>query len=174
MRTTPRKKFAHSLSPERALKGRLNELQRQAIIQEHLNGVKHSVLASRFRCHRNTITNTLKRWKQQHNFLSRPTPGRKPKLTPRERRLLFRYLRQDPTRRWGDLFLWCERVLHKKCSKTTLRRALWAMKLGHWRALKRIYLSKQALLERGRFWRRWRNKENELGDVCPSSPRDGI
>jgi transposase len=164
---TPRKQFAHSLYTNRKRFQPLNKLQRQSIIQDVLNGVQVKVLAERYGCHRNTIRNTIRRWKEQHNFDSRPRPGIKPRLEPRERRLLFRYMRRDPTRTWGDVLLYCEQAFGKKVSRNTVRRALKSLKLGHWRSMKRIYLNKKAIIERNQFWRFWRGREQELCNVGP-------
>ena len=100
---SPRKQLAHSLAPKRRRTKRLNDSQRQAIVQDVLNGVQHKLLVVRYNCHQNTILNTFKRWQELNNFDSRPYFGPKPRLTPRERRLLFRYIRKDPSRRWSDL-----------------------------------------------------------------------
>ena len=47
----------------------------------------------------------------------------------------------------------------QKVSKDTLRRAIRITHLRHWKSLKRIYLSRKAVLERSRFYREWRGKE---------------
>lgn len=167
---TPRKQFAYSLAPNREGNRSLNPSQRHSIVQDVLNGVQYKILAERYNCHRNTIRNTFIRWKKQHNFKSRPITGRPPRLTPRERRFLFRYIRKDPTRVWNDVLLYCEQTFGKKVSRNTIRRALKSLKLGHWRALKRIYLNKKAIIERGQFWRFWRGRELELCQVVSPSP----
>ncbi len=95
---TPRKQFAYSLAPNRKRNESLNQFQRHCIVQDVLNGVQYKVLAERYGCHRNTIRNTYLRWKNRRNLLNRPIPGRPLRLTPRERRLLFRYIRNSPTR----------------------------------------------------------------------------
>lgn len=164
---TPRKKFAHSLAPNRKGAIPLTEIQRQSIIQEVLNGVQYKVLALRFGCHRNTIRNTFVRWKEQHNFYSRPRPGIKPRLNSRQRRLLVRYIRNNPARPWGEILLWCESTFGKKVSRNTVRRILKRSKLGHWRSCKRIFLNKVAIIQRNRFWRHWFRRELELTQVVP-------
>ena len=128
---TLRKKLAYSLAPNRQRTERLNDSQRQAIVQDVLNGVKHTVLAARYNCHRNTILNTFKRWKELDNFCSRRHFGPKPRLTPRERRLLFRYIRRDPSRRWSDLLWYWEHTIGKKVCKNTIRKAFRSLKLSH-------------------------------------------
>jgi len=128
---TPRKRFARSLGYNRQKKDRLNESERYAIVQDVLNGVPYKTLADRYSYHRNTIRNTFKRWKEQGNFKSRSTIGRKTRLTPRERRLLFRYIRKDPTRRWNNVLLYCQDTLSKKVSRNTIRRVFRKLKLGH-------------------------------------------
>jgi transposase-like protein len=162
---TPRKQFAQKLQYRRG-RDRLNSEKRRAIIQDLLNHVPINILAQRYSCHRNTIRNTWKRWKERDNFNDRPHLGPKPRLTPRERRILFRYIRNDPTRRWIDLLQFCENIIGKKVSKNTIRRAFRALKLNHWRSLKRIFLSKKAIFERNRFWRFWYRNELALLDVC--------
>jgi hypothetical protein len=56
-----RKQLAYSLALNRRKTERLNDSQQQAIVQDVLNGVQHKVLAARYKCHRNTISNTFKR-----------------------------------------------------------------------------------------------------------------
>ncbi len=163
--TTPRKQLAHSLAPNRKSRGSLNYLQRLSIVQELLNGVPPRVLAERFDCHRNTIRNTFIRWKKHRNFDSRPKQGRPPRLTSRQRRALFRYIRREPTRAWGEVLLWCERTFGRRVSRNTVRRILKKTKLGHWRSCKRIFLNKKAIIERNRFWRHWWRRELEITHV---------
>ena len=164
MPPTPRKKFAQKLQ-NRQGKSRLNAETRQAIIQDLLNKQEPHILAERYSCHRNTIRNTWTRWIERNNFADRPRRPRKQRLTPRERRHLFRYIRIDPTRRWADVLRFCEAAFGKKVSKNTIRRVLWRFKLRHWRSLKRIFLNRKAILERGRFWRHWHRNEAALLEV---------
>ena len=79
---TLRKRFARSLGHNRQKKDRLNESERYTIVQDVLNGVLYKTLADRYSYYRNTIRNTFKRWKEQGNFKSRSTIGRKTRLTP--------------------------------------------------------------------------------------------
>ena len=167
---TPRKQVARSLGQNRPKNHSLNQSEKHAIVQDYINGVKPAVLVARHSCHRNTIHKTFQRWKSQHNFESRPKTGRPYRLTPRECRLLFRYIRKDPTRTWSNLLYYCEHSLGKKVGRNTIRRAFRALKLGHWRSLKRIALNKKAIQERGRFWRFWRGREVELTEVYPQLP----
>jgi transposase len=162
---TPRKQFARSLGQNRPRNYQLNPFERHAIVQDCLNSVPHTVLAARYSCHRNTIRTTFNRWKDQQNFESRPVTGRPRRLTPRERRLLFRYIRKDPTRTWSNLLYYCKESLGKTVSKNTIRQAFRTLKLSHWRSLKRIFLSKKAILDRGKFWRFWRGREADLTEV---------
>jgi transposase-like protein len=119
MPITPRKQFARKLQ-NRQKRGRFSPDVRRAIIQDLLNKVPIKVLTQRYSCHRNTITNTWKRYQERDDFNDRTHLGPQPRLTPRERRLLFRYIRHDPTRRWGDLQRYCEVTLGKKVSKATI------------------------------------------------------
>ena len=102
MPITPRKQFARKLQ-NRQKGGRLSPDVRRAIIQDLLNKVPIKVLSQRYSCHRNTITNTWKCYQERDDFNDRTYLGPRPRLTSRERRLLFRYIRHDPSRRWGDL-----------------------------------------------------------------------
>jgi hypothetical protein len=61
--------------------------------------------------------------------------------------------------------LYCEHTIGKRVCKNTIRKAFRSLKLGHWRALKRIFLNNKAILGRNTFWRFWRRREEELCQV---------
>ena len=158
---SPRKKFANRISSVRKSGGQLTKFQRSGIIQDVLRGDKIGDVARRYSCHRNTIRNTINRYHETNNLSNRPKSGRQPVLNRRERRSLIRQIQKDPSVPWATLLEWVQSSLGKKVSKDTLRRAIRTTHLRHWKSLKRIYLSRKAVLERSRFYREWRGKEEE-------------
>jgi transposase len=163
--TTPRKRLVKKINPSRSKKGHLSPEERAMIIHAVFSGEGPGTIATRFRVHRNTIQNTIKRWQNTNSLQDRPRNGRPPKLSLREKRALCRRIRQNPNLAYNELVAWVERFCSKKVSCRTIRRALHATGLKHWKSLKRIYLDKKAIRERRQYVRDWRGKENELTQV---------
>src|ERR1700712_1655102 len=135
---SPRKLLARRINPDRKHRGRLSKYERLCIVQLLLDGEKISVVANRFECHRNTISNIFKRYKEANTLQPKPQSGPPPKLNRRERRAVFRLVRREPTIPWATLIEWCETRFGKKISRNTLRRILRSTNLGHWKSLKTI------------------------------------
>jgi hypothetical protein len=93
---TPRKRLVKHFNPKRGLKGYLSPGERAMIVQALLSREKVSTLATRFRCHRNTITNTMNRYRTTNSFDDKHRTGGRPILTIREKRAVYRRLRQNP------------------------------------------------------------------------------
>jgi hypothetical protein len=91
---TPRKRLIIILRCGK--KGHLSSEERSMVMHALISGEKVSTLATRFRCHRNTIRNTMKRYCETNNLEDKPRTGAHPRLTIREERALFRRLRQNP------------------------------------------------------------------------------
>lgn len=165
--TTPRKRLAQRINPTRTKNGHLSPKERAMVVHALLCGEKPSVLATRFRVHRNTIHNILKRYRTTHGFDNKPKKGRPYKLTYREKRALYRRLRKNPEMPHAQLQTWVESYTGKKVSRRTLRRALHATGLKHWKSLKRMYLNKRAIEQRRQYAREWRGREHLLSLVRP-------
>lgn len=163
--TTPRKRLAQKINPTRSKKGYLSPSERAMIIHAVLSGEAVSTIATRFRVHRNTIRNTIKRYNATNSLENKPKSGTPSRLSGREKRALYRRLRQNPGIPYTQLLAWVESYTGKKVSQSTIRRALQATGLKHWKSLKRIYLNKKAIEQRRRYAREWRGKEGELSLV---------
>jgi transposase len=162
---TPRKRLAQKLNPGRTKKGYLSPDQRAMIIHAVLSGEPVSTIATRFRVHRNTIRNTVKRYSTTNTLENKLKTGAPSKLSGREKRAIYRRLRQNPGIPYIQLLTWVEGYTQKKVSQSTIRRALQATGLKHWKSLKRIYLDKRAVAQRRQYVREWRGKEDELSLV---------
>lgn len=162
---TPRKRLAQKINPGRGKKGHLSPSERAMIIHAVLSGEPITAIATRFRVHRNTIRNTVTRYKTTYSLENRAKKRPPSKLSQREKRALFRRLRQNPELPHAQLQTWVESYTGKKVSQRTIRRALHATGLKHWKSLKRIYLNKRAIHQRREYAREWRGKEHELSLV---------
>ena len=101
------------------------------VIHALLSGESVSTLASRFRVHRNTIRNTINRYCATHSLQDKPRIGAPPRLTIREKRALYRRLRQNPEMPHAQLQTWVQNYTYKKVSRRTIRRALHATGLRY-------------------------------------------
>jgi hypothetical protein len=93
---TPRKRLVKKINPTRDKKGHLSSEERSMVMHALLSGEKVSTLATCFRCHRNTIRNTMKRYCETNSLEDKPRTGARPRLTFRQKRALYRRLRQNP------------------------------------------------------------------------------
>jgi transposase len=162
---TPRKRLVQKINPGRAKKGHLSPSERAMIIHAVLSGERVSAIATRFQVHRNTIRNTVTRYNTTHSLKDKTKKSRPSRLSYREKRALYRRLRQNPQLPHAQLKTWVESYTGKKVSQRTIRRALHATGLKHWKSLKRIYLNKKAIEQRRQYAREWRGKEHKLSQV---------
>jgi len=146
------RQFNHEFTPE----------QRAAIITELEGGKSQTAVAEEFKTTRSTIYRTKKRWTTQHKLQSKPRKGRPRALTPREIRSAKYFVRSVPRATVKQV----QRALAKTVSTKTIRRRLRELLLRQWRAAKRIPLTKEDREDRLSFGREWKEKEEELMEVC--------
>src|ERR1700712_2460204 len=116
---SPRKLLARRINPDRKHRGRLSKYERLSLVQSLSDGEKISVVANRFECHRNTISNIFKRYNEANTLQPKPQSGRPPQLNRREKRAVFRLVRRKPTIPWAALIGWCETRFGKNISRGT-------------------------------------------------------
>ena len=162
---SPRKAFVNKRYGERKPNAPLSEEQRAGIIQACLEGESISTVAARFSCHRHTVRNTIQRFRTHNSLSNNPHSGRPSKLNAREKRALYRYIWQNPEIPYNHLQEFLSISLGKTVCKRTILRALHQTGLKHWKSLKRIYLNKNAITQRNKYWKEWRGKEEELVQV---------
>lgn len=165
MPATPRKILARRISNNRGRGCQLSDPQRNCIIQAVLGGESIRIVASRFEVHRNTVSKLVQRYRRTGIITAKPRSGRPSKLNHREKRLLFRYVRKNPTFSYLAIQEWADQSIGKRISFRTIRRVIFKLGLRHWKSLQRIFLSKKAILERNRYWREWRGRELDLAQV---------
>jgi transposase len=85
-----RRSFGTEISGNRGRNDELSPEARSSIISKQEAGVSIKELAAEFGVHRNTITKTIKRWKNHKTVHSLPREGRPEIITHREKRLLHR------------------------------------------------------------------------------------
>jgi transposase len=162
---TPRKQLAQGLIANRVLNSPLSDETRSAIISAILNGQAPGQVAARFECHRNTVTNIVRKWKRTHQFTPQPRTGAKRLFNDRQARALYRHIRNNPTLPFKAIVEWCERTIRQKPCRNTIKNVLRRTGLRHWKSLKRIFLSRSSVLRRVRFYQEWRGREQELTQV---------
>jgi transposase len=150
---TPRKRLVKKINPTRGKKGHLSSEGSPVVMHALLSGEKVSTLATYFRCYRNTIRNTMKRYCETDSLEDKSRTGACPRLTIREKRALYRRLRQNPEMPYAQLQTWVKSTTGKKVSRRTVRHALHATGLRHWKSLKLIYLDKKVIQQRREYTR---------------------
>ena len=109
-----------------------------------------------------------RRWQQTGSNISRPRPGRKPKLSERQKRLAFRIARKTPKIQYEKLIR--EAHLQRICSRKTVYRGLKDIGLINFRAKRRPKITRENARIRYQWceWRRvdWRRVTVRFSDEC--------
>ena len=147
------------LSADRKPNGEFTSEAVAAIAALAAVGVKKKAIADAFGTPRPaTISHLIKRFSQRKSPKTKPRPGRPHKLSARQERYLLRTVRKSPCATWRELCLEMDVMLgprRRSFSINTARRSLRKRKIGHWRAAKRILLTKEDAKERLAFCRYW-------------------
>ena len=150
--------FGQEISGNRGRNDELSNTQRAAIYSAWLTGTSVKELAASFRCHRNTITKTVQRFKTHQTFTSLPRSGAPTKINPQQKRFIRRIVKRFPWLSWRELIAQSPVAVHPN----TIRAALGKDYRRKWRAITRIILTKEIAALRLAFTRYWRQKEAEL------------
>ena len=156
-----RRQFGTPVSGNRGVPGELTELQRTQIFRLYHLGESPSDLAVRFGCHRNTITNTIKRVQRLQNFKSTPRTGRPKLFTSSATRHVNLIVKRAPRIKWTELIAQSP----IPASKNTIRKNLDPTLRRKYRPVKKIYLSKEGALLRFEWAKYWRKRRNILREV---------
>ena len=111
-------------------------------------------MALQFRCHRNTIANTFKRYRERNDVKSRPRSGRPTKFNRRSRGLIKIKARRNPFTTYRAL---ASSILGSP-SIHTLRRILKTSGISRYLAKRKIPIGKVLIYKQRTFARRWRRE----------------
>ena len=150
----------------------LNSHDRACIFEAISLGSKPSAVASEFGCTRQTVYRTVKRARELNHFASRPRTGRPKKVTRQIKRCLLCLVRGFPNIYFRDLI----EVSGANVCINTVQRALGPNLRRKSRRCKRIRLQEKDVKERLRIARNYRQKDQELVEVCAciSLPYDDL
>jgi len=150
----------------------LNSHDRAWIFEAISLGSKRSAVPPEFGCTQQTVYRTINRARELNHFDSKPRTGRPKKLNCQIKRCLLRLGRGFPNIYFCDLI----EVSGAKVCINTLRCALGPNLRRKWRRCKRIRLQEKDVKERLRIARNYRQKDQELVEVCAciSLPYDGL
>jgi hypothetical protein len=94
--------FGTEISGNRGQNEELSIEQRAGILTAVENGQSKASIARQFRCSRQAIYNTIKRWDEYKSIQSLPRSGEPPKLTRREKRHLLTLARRHPKLKYSE------------------------------------------------------------------------
>ena len=117
---SPRKAFNTKRYGVRRPNTPLSEEQRASIIHACLGGDSVSAVATRFDVHRNMVRNTIQRFRTHESLSNNARSGRPSKLNHREKRALYRYIRQNPELPYKHLQEYLSTSLGKTVCKRTI------------------------------------------------------
>ncbi|KAJ5661429.1 uncharacterized protein N7477_009045 [Penicillium maclennaniae] len=143
--------FGIEISGNRPRGAELSETTRAAIVYALELGGKPTQIAKDLHVSRQTIYNTKNHFQKHAHVKTNPRSGRPLKLTPSERRYVFRLVRRSPTMSYKALLIDTD----FKVSKSTLKRVLKRCNIRKWVSKKRIFLKKHDAQIRRAFCRKW-------------------
>jgi transposase len=143
--------FGTIISGNRQFNHELTSETRAAICAAVACGQTHREVAEAFRVSKTAVTKAIQHFKQHGTFNSKARSGRKPKLTRREKRYIYKLVRKFPKMAFKALIL----EVNSKISFSTIKRVLRTYHLRKWKSMKRIMLTKEGATERYNFVRYW-------------------
>ena len=170
--STMQRSFGQEISGNARGNKEFTSEQRAAILAKHDAGVMQKDIAEEFRCTRQCIGQTIKRWKNHATLDSLPRKGRTPLINRRECRLIIRTVRKYPKIQYRKLM---EDVgllnQHHPPSRRTVNRILAKQGLANHRCAKRPKLTHAHALLRLKFQRdyrnfNWRRRVVKFSDEC--------
>jgi transposase len=150
------------LTANRGRKGHLSPICRAVICALVIYGQSIASVARDFHVSRATVRTTVEGCTTQRTFESAPRSGRPSVLTKKEKQYIFLLVKKDPRLAKKALV----NATGKSVSYSTIRRCLRAHNIRKWRAQKRIPLTKEGAKDRFDFALDWKDKEEELMEVC--------
>jgi transposase len=182
--------FGRILTAERKPNGQFSPEAVAAIVAFAICGQPHSAIAKAFGTRRReTITNLVRRVTQRKTTKPKKRSGRPRRLTSRKERYVFQLIRRKPRATWKEICVERDALFDTRLrtfSARTAKRALRKRHIGHWRAAKRILLTKEDAIQRLRFCREWSSKDAQelllrclFSDECtiqnePSKPGEWV
>ena len=155
-------KLGRILTADRQKDQELSLVARAAICSAVACGTSRVAVARAFGVSPGTVTKTVDRFRSSSSFKSGPRTRRPRALTRRDRRYIVQLAKRDPRLTHKQLL----RVIGRKASVSTVRRALREQRYRKWKAAKRIPLSIEAAKARYDFARHWLQDTADLEEVC--------
>ena len=146
--------FGTEISGNRKPNQELSEAQRAGIIGQKQAGDSTKKIATEYGIHRNTVSQTLKRFRDHKTPSSLPRSGRPEKLSRSAKQRLFRAARKSPRIQYAALR---SHAPGNKVCRRTIYSILKKRGLTNWRAKKRPKLSREDAEKRLEFARNMRS-----------------
>lgn len=152
--------------------GELSTEARAAIIAKFEAGISKAAIARDFNINRSTVYRTVEHY-QKYGFVhSLPRSGRPSVLTPRQKRALYIFARQEPVIEYDEL----KKALGITASRSTIYRVLKARGLTNWRRRKRPKLTEEHAKLRLKFAKEFRHfnwRKVKFSDECSCERKKG-
>lgn len=139
--------FGRVLTTGRQKNQELSPTTRAAICGAVAAGASQRAVATAFGVTHAVVANTIQRFKTTTSFDSKPRSGRPQVLTRREKRYIVQLAKRNARLTHKQLL----KVLDRKVSSSTVRRALCQHKYRKWKAMKRIPLTADVARDRYAF-----------------------
>lgn len=140
---TPRRPLG-PISGNSTVRKELSPYQRGLIVGQAQKGAKPLEISRDLNIPRTTIISTLELDLLRNEGKSIPRPGRPLCYTPRNERVLLRFIRNNPKCSYNDIRQACGVII----SNSTLKTILDKHGISNWRAKKRPYLSEEVAQKR--------------------------
>lgn len=143
------------------LRTHLSIADKHKIIHLHARGFKISFIAAQMRCHRNTVSNVLKKWKDGTFFATKNTRNRRSILSAQQVFRILKYFLDHPFNTYNQ----CIRDLKLHVCCETIAKVLTRNGVKNYIASSKPFLSMQNRIKRLRFaikyqdwsWQQWAN-----------------